>query len=80
MAPDGLTLWTHHLSDLAYESTFNGQGPAIRLGAGVLAKDAYRFAAQHDKGLVLGSSNSVGVAGGYVLGSVGFSVRASELC
>jgi len=65
--PDGLTLWTKQMTSMKYEENFMGFN-AIRLGAGVLAQDVYKFAKENGKSITLGASNSVGVAGGFALG------------
>ncbi|KAK8099640.1 FAD binding domain-containing protein [Apiospora kogelbergensis] len=67
-----LALWTHHLKDTAvvdaYESA-HYRGPALRLGAGVQAHEAY--VAAHAAGLAVvgGACATVGLAGGYSQGA-----------
>ncbi|CAG8984001.1 hypothetical protein HYALB_00009010 [Hymenoscyphus albidus] len=67
-----LSLWTHHLNAIDFIEHYSGDdkydGPAMRLGAGVLTSDA--FEAAHEKGLrvVTGTCPNVGVTGGYTSG------------
>ncbi|PWN49215.1 FAD-binding domain-containing protein [Violaceomyces palustris] len=65
-APDSLMIWTHHLKSLSYTSNWSGTGkPAIVMGAGIQADEAYKFADQKGVTITLGAYNSVGVAGGF---------------
>ncbi|KAI0101417.1 hypothetical protein F4776DRAFT_669025 [Hypoxylon sp. NC0597] len=62
-----LALWTHHMKSLElieFEST-NYKGPAIRMGTGVQAIEAYTFVNSH--GLMVAGRlfPPVGIAGGY---------------
>ena len=66
-APDSLMLWTHNLKSLAYQDNFLGKN-AVVMGAGVIADEAYRFAALHNRVITLGAYGSVGVAGGFAQG------------
>ncbi|KAI4858535.1 FAD-binding domain-containing protein [Hypoxylon rubiginosum] len=65
-----LGLWTHQLKllEVGTYNTTNYTGPAIRIGAGVLAIEAYRFASSHGLMVVGGNCPTVGIAGGYSQG------------
>lgn len=67
----GLALWTQSLKTRevipAYKSA-NYNGPAIKLGAGVLAYEAYEVANSHGYRVVGGTCATVGIAGGYSQG------------
>ncbi|KAJ5627011.1 FAD-linked oxidoreductase sor8 [Penicillium herquei] len=69
-APGAVALWMHHLKDTEYldytSSYYNGS--ALRLGAGVQGFEAMRAAHGHNKVIVTGNCDSVGVAGGYTQG------------
>lgn len=65
-----VAIWTHHMKEMNiidYKSA-NYTGKAIKLGAGVQAIDAYRYA--YDRGFVVvgGNCPTVGIAGGYTQG------------
>jgi FAD/FMN-containing dehydrogenase len=65
-----LSLWTHSLKDISvlnYTSK-DYTGPAVRLGAGVQAYEAYAAVAPYNLRVVGGLGPTVGVAGGYVSG------------
>ncbi|KAI0896946.1 FAD-binding domain-containing protein [Annulohypoxylon nitens] len=65
-----LALWTHNMKSLElieYNSA-DYKGPAIKIGAGVLATDAYNFAHSHGLVVVGGNCPTVGIAGGYTQG------------
>lgn len=64
---DSLMLWTHNLKSLTYQDNFLGKN-AVLMGAGVIADDVYKFAAQNDRVITLGAYGSVGVAGGFAMG------------
>ncbi|KAI0101445.1 FAD/FMN-containing isoamyl alcohol oxidase MreA [Hypoxylon sp. NC0597] len=66
-----LGVWTHNLNTLDLIQDYQGgnyTGPAIKVGAGVKAIDAYEFADSHGLILVAGNCPTVGVAGGYLQG------------
>ncbi|KAL8290967.1 hypothetical protein RB600_006442 [Gaeumannomyces tritici] len=67
----GLALWTRNLNKteiiVNYSSTFYS-GPAIKLGAGVLAVEAYLAAHERGYRVVGGTCATVGIAGGYSQG------------
>lgn len=66
-----LALWTHHMKDIelfkAYDSV-GYAGPAIKVGAGVEAIEAYNFADSHRLMIVGGNCPTVGIAGGFTQG------------
>ncbi|KAJ5090122.1 FAD-linked oxidoreductase sor8 [Penicillium argentinense] len=66
-APGAVALWMHNLKDtqhLQYTSpSYNGS--ALRLGAGIQGYEAMAAAHAHNKVVVSGNCESVGVAGGY---------------
>lgn len=64
---NSLMLWTHNLKSLSYQDDFLGKN-AIVMGAGVIANDAYEFAALNNRVITLGAYSSVGVAGGFAMG------------
>ncbi|KAJ6023621.1 uncharacterized protein N7446_013985 [Penicillium canescens] len=65
-----LSVWTHHLNDIEYQdwSDSDYQGPAFKVGAGVVGYQI--LDAAHSKGLVVvtGECPTVGLAGGYTQG------------
>lgn len=68
-----LGLWTHNLKSMeliqAYQdNNTNYNGPAIRVGAGVLTYEVYEFANSHGYIVVGGNCPTVGFAGGYIQG------------
>ncbi|KAI1431256.1 FAD-binding domain-containing protein [Xylaria sp. CBS 124048] len=66
----GLAIWTHGMQSID-KIDFNGptySGPALKLGAGVMAIDAYTFADEHGLQVVGGNCPTVGLAGGYSSG------------
>ncbi|KAH7906448.1 hypothetical protein BJ138DRAFT_630614 [Hygrophoropsis aurantiaca] len=76
-ARNAFMLWTHHLNNITYNSTFVPAGApqsetydAITLGAGVLWKDAYSAAAANGRLMIGGISGGgdVGAAGGWLQG------------
>lgn len=75
----GLSLWTHNLKTIqilpSYQSSYYN-GPAIKLGAGVLAGEAYVAASQAGYRVVGGTCPTVGIAGGYSQGG-GHSLLSS---
>ena len=75
-----LTLWVHSLRDMTYhesftpdgcpvEDTHNVYGTALTIGTGVSSDDATDFATEHNSTLLVGSSPTVSVSGGWVLGA-----------
>ena len=63
-------MWTHHLKTiefLDYQSP-HYKGPAIKMGAGVQAFEAYAAADQRGLAVVGGECSTVGLAGGYTQG------------
>ncbi|KAI1763346.1 FAD-binding domain-containing protein [Hypoxylon sp. FL1150] len=77
-----LALWTHHLKAMElipeYQDQVSAyQGPAIKLGAGVEALEAYEFAHSHGLIVVGGNCPNVGLAGGYTQGG-GISILSSK--
>ena len=74
----GLAIWTHNLKSiefLDYKSK-NYNGPAIKMGAGVQAFEAYYAANAKGLRIVGGFCPTVGLAGGYSQGG-GHSMLAS---
>ena len=68
-----LSIWTHHLKDIQYISEYDApgtdwHGAAFKLGTGVQAFEIYKAAADHGLMVVGGEGQTVGVAGGYVIG------------
>ncbi|TGJ86987.1 hypothetical protein E0Z10_g1718 [Xylaria hypoxylon] len=67
-----LSLWTHHLDTINFIDHYNGDseydGPAVRLGAGVLSSDVVAAASSRGFRVVTGTCPDVGVAGGYTSG------------
>ncbi|KAF2964205.1 hypothetical protein GQX73_g9383 [Xylaria multiplex] len=67
-----LSLWTHHLDTIDFIDHYNGSseydGPAVRLGAGVLTSDVLAAASRNGFRVVTGTCPDVGVAGGYTPG------------
>ncbi|KAI1506305.1 hypothetical protein F5X99DRAFT_404370 [Biscogniauxia marginata] len=71
---DSLSLWTHHLQDLAYHESFIPQGCKENLGAvmtagvGVDGNTAHYFADAHDSMIIGLYSPTVPVSAGWVMG------------
>lgn len=66
-----LAIWTHHLKDITFFAMYTSEhynGPAMRLGAGVQAFDAYAAAHTKNVRVVGGICPSVGLVGGYTQG------------
>ena len=68
-----LSVWTHHLKDVKYISEYDApgtdwHGAAFKLGAGVQAFEIYKAAADRGLMIVGGEGQTVGVAGGYIIG------------
>ena len=65
-----LALWTYNLKSISF-ANYSGPGytgPAIKLGAGVQAFEAYSAAADRGLRITSGICPTVGIAGGYVQG------------
>lgn len=66
-----LALWTHNLKEMEilpqYTSSYYN-GPAAKVGAGVISGDLYAFVAGQGFRAIGGTCASVGVAGGYTAG------------
>ncbi|KAK8876992.1 FAD-binding domain-containing protein [Apiospora arundinis] len=67
-----LTIWTHNFKSIellekGYSSP-HYTGPAVKMGAGVEALEAYKFAASHRLVVVGGNCPTVAVAGGFTQG------------
>lgn len=84
-----LGLWLHYLDSMEYLSEYNSPsytGPAIKVGAGVLIYDAYKFADANNGVIVGGNCPTVALAGGYTQGGghgppaskYGLAVRSSS--
>jgi len=73
-APHSLQISTHNLNTLDFTDNFaqtgsgKSLGPAVTIGAGVLAKQLYTAVAARNLTVVTGLSHTVGPAGGYILG------------
>lgn len=72
MVPNSLAIWTHNLQNLAYTQNFTAYNcPSSngfnvgKMGAGVVAGDAYRFFGSHGMDVTGGYDESVGIAGGF---------------
>ncbi|KAI1391408.1 FAD-binding domain-containing protein [Hypoxylon trugodes] len=66
-----LSLWTHNLKQIQFFQNYRQgryRGPALKLGAGVQAFEAYEAARNNNVTVVGGEGRTVGVAGGYILG------------
>ncbi|OQE29394.1 hypothetical protein PENSTE_c002G02164 [Penicillium steckii] len=66
-----LGIWTHNLKQIDYIENYHSRkykGPAVKMGAGVQAKEIYAKANELGFTAVGGEGKTVGVAGGYVLG------------
>lgn len=66
-----LAIWTHYMKATelieAYDCA-DFHGPAIKVGAGVEAIEAFNFASSHNLMVVGGNCPTVGIAGGYTQG------------
>ncbi|KAG0160614.1 hypothetical protein PDIDSM_8144 [Penicillium digitatum] len=65
-----LSVWTHHLSDIEY-TDWSGptyQGPAFKIGAGVVGYQILEAASAKGLVVVTGECPTVGLAGGYTQG------------
>ncbi|KAL2069919.1 hypothetical protein VTL71DRAFT_14598 [Oculimacula yallundae] len=66
-----LALWTHNLDTMKVIPRYNNRyhnGPALKVGAGVMGGDASLYASQHGYRVVTGGCPTVGVAGGFTQG------------
>ena len=74
-----LSVWTHHMTDIEYKNWSSEiyEGPAFKVGAGVVGYQI--LDAAHAKGLVVvtGECPTVGLAGGYTQGG-GHSALSTE--
>lgn len=77
---ESLLLWVHELRNMSYHDTFIPQGctaasgkgfygPVLTVGTGVSSDDATVFATAHNSTLLVGSSPTVAVSGGWILGA-----------
>ncbi|KUI63017.1 6-hydroxy-D-nicotine oxidase [Cytospora mali] len=73
-----LVLWVHQLQNMSYHEHFtpsgcsNGEhnyGTSLTIGTGVSSDDATAFATAHNTTLLVGSSPTVAVSGGWILGA-----------
>ena len=73
-----LVLWVHQLQDMTYHESFTpttcsaaeyNYGTALTIGTGVSSDDATAFATAHNTTLLVGSSPTVAISGGWVLGA-----------
>jgi hypothetical protein len=73
-----LSIWTHHLKSISFLNFTSDQytGPAVRMGAGVQAWEAYEAAQAKKLSVVGGACPTVGIAGGYAQGG-GHSILSS---
>ncbi|KAK6063599.1 FAD binding domain-containing protein [Seiridium cupressi] len=63
-----LALWTHNLQDVSVMANYTSpkySGPAVKIGAGVLAHDVANIVADHGLRVASGLCPSVGIAGGF---------------
>ncbi|KAH8785886.1 putative isoamyl alcohol oxidase [Diaporthe sp. PMI_573] len=77
---NSLTLWVHNLQSMTYHESFTPDGcdaedtdhvygTALTIGTGVSSDDATAFATEHNSTLLVGSSPTVSVSGGWILGA-----------
>ena len=65
----GLSIWTHNLNTLEFIKNYGpANGPAFKLGSGVLTQDVYAAADTNNVVAVGGECRTVGLAGGYSAG------------
>lgn len=71
-----LLLWVHNLQNMTHHTNFrpegcleNDYGPALTIGTGVSSDAATAFATSHNATLLIGSSPTIAVSGGWVLGA-----------
>ena len=75
-----LAIWTHHLKKIEVLANYTSKhytGPAMNIGAGVQAFEAYNAAHTYHFRVVGGMCPSVGLAGGYTQGG-GHSALSSQ--
>ncbi|KAK2054369.1 FAD binding domain-containing protein [Colletotrichum caudatum] len=70
---ESLSIWTRHLKDVEYvdemaDAAEGYSGPAFKCGTGVQAFEIYKVASEHNKVVVGGEGETVGVMGGYIQG------------
>ncbi|KAL2814337.1 hypothetical protein BJX63DRAFT_392883 [Aspergillus granulosus] len=68
-----LSIWTHNLKGLKYIENYEAPGTdwtgaAFKMGAGIQAYEIYKAASDHGLMVVGGEGQTVGVAGGYIIG------------
>ncbi|KAL2842314.1 hypothetical protein BJX68DRAFT_270759 [Aspergillus pseudodeflectus] len=68
-----LSIWTHNLKGLKYIESYDAPGTvwtgaAFKMGAGIQAYEIYKAANDHGLMVVGGEGQTVGVAGGYIIG------------
>ncbi|KAL3462057.1 hypothetical protein BJX64DRAFT_149655 [Aspergillus heterothallicus] len=68
-----LSIFTHNLKGLKYIESYKAPGTdwtgaAFKMGAGIQAFEIYKAAAEHGLMVVGGEGQTVGVAGGYIIG------------
>ncbi|KAL5906602.1 hypothetical protein ACKVV1_011001 [Pyricularia oryzae] len=71
MGAGALSIWTHNLDDIVFIKDYeyvDYQGPAFKLGAGVMVYQIYEAAEKEGVSVVGGLCWTVGVAGGYTAG------------
>ncbi|KAJ5521264.1 hypothetical protein N7527_005379 [Penicillium freii] len=73
-----LSLWTHNMKYMGFfnYSSTEYTGPAMKMGAGVQAFEAYAAAASHGLRIIGGSCATVGLSGGFLQGG-GHSLLSS---
>ncbi|PIA97384.1 hypothetical protein CB0940_05797 [Cercospora beticola] len=85
--PGSLSIWTHYFRGKEFHTNFVPQGAnsstnatsmAVTFGAGILDREAFEFAAEHDAVVVGGTDSTVGLVGwagagghGYLTGGYG---------
>ncbi|KAE8146479.1 FAD binding domain-containing protein [Aspergillus avenaceus] len=68
-----LSIWTHNLKNIHCTPTYDAPGTtwtgaAFKIGAGVQVHEIYKVADDHNLMVVGGEGQTVGIAGGYILG------------
>jgi FAD/FMN-containing dehydrogenase len=66
-----LSIWTHHLKDIQFIANYDSSsytGPALKVGSGTQAIELYAAAKQYGVTVVAGEGQTVGAAGGFILG------------
>ncbi|PSR79604.1 FAD binding domain protein [Coniella lustricola] len=65
-----LSLWTHNLKTISFTNWTDAyyNGPAVKVGAGVLGYEVIEAAHAQDQVVVTGECPTVGMAGGYIQG------------